>query len=224
MRRWNHVIGLLAAVVLVAAPVAVSADVSTGLAAYHDGDYEAALKNFVPEAEKGDPLAQTALGIMYQNGRGVKRDFAKAKAWYEKAAEQGDEIAQNNLAYMYWKGQGVTRDDTRAAELFGLATVRGYGLAAYHLADMYWKGQGVEKNLLRAFVLYTFSMDRLNSRQKGKAEMQRQAIAKSLSEDDLKKAEAYLEALRHARDNRAVGAEPRSAPPEGEDVTPEGGG
>ncbi|HEV2987271.1 MAG TPA: SEL1-like repeat protein [Candidatus Angelobacter sp.] len=30
------------------------------------------------------------LGAMYDNGEGVKRDYQKAREWYEKAAEAGN--------------------------------------------------------------------------------------------------------------------------------------
>ena len=205
MGHSGILLGVLTATVFALATIPASADINAGLAAYHDGDYETALENFLPEAENGNLQAQTALGIMYQSGRGVKRDLVKAKQWYEKAVEKGDPIAQNNLGYMYWKGQGVSRNTTHAAKLFGLATIKGYSLSAYHLADMYSKGDGVEKNLLRAYVLYVFSMDNLNTRQKGEAEMRRQGIAKTLSEKELLMADTYLEALRNARDDPATG-------------------
>ena len=206
MRHVKWFAPVLTALLALVAVSSAWADVETGLTAYHDGNYDEAYKNFVPEAEKGNALAQTALGIMYQNGRGVKRDYQQARVWYEKAAEQGDEIAENNLGFMYWKGQGGTRDAVRAAELFSKATLQGYGLAAYHLADMHRTGEGVAKNLLRAYVLYTFAKDTLTERQQGKAEMRRQAIGRTLSEEDLRQADVFLAALRKARKERQMGA------------------
>jgi len=49
------------------------------------------------EADKGDALAQTALGFMYEHGRGVEADVASAVSWYRKAAAQGSSDAQNRL-------------------------------------------------------------------------------------------------------------------------------
>ena len=34
---------------------------------------------------------------MYENGRGVKKDYTKAMKWYYKAAAQGNEGAKNAL-------------------------------------------------------------------------------------------------------------------------------
>lgn len=42
--------------------------------------------------------------MMYDEGRGVKQDYAQAKAWYEKAAAQGHAGAQKNLSYLRQNG------------------------------------------------------------------------------------------------------------------------
>ena len=34
---------------------------------------------------------------MYEKGRGMPQDDAKAAEWYRKAAEQGDTVAKSNL-------------------------------------------------------------------------------------------------------------------------------
>ena len=57
--------------------------------------------------EQGHATAQTELGFMYGNGRGVLQDNAEAVRWYRLAAEQGDAVAQTNLGVMYSTGQGV---------------------------------------------------------------------------------------------------------------------
>ena len=46
------------------------------------------------EANEGNAEAQFELGLMYENGRVVKRDFEKAVEWYTKSAEQGHQIAK----------------------------------------------------------------------------------------------------------------------------------
>lgn len=40
-------------------------------------------------AKKGDPEAQYNLGVMYENGNGVKQNYEEAIKWYRKAADQG---------------------------------------------------------------------------------------------------------------------------------------
>jgi len=68
--------------------------------------------------------AQFTLGVLSECGHGLKRDYAEAAFWYEKAAEQGNASAQDNLGTMYYSGQGVKQD-------YGEA-VRWYQIAAAH--------------------------------------------------------------------------------------------
>jgi TPR repeat protein len=65
------------------------------------------------------------LGLIYQLGEGVPKDYVEAVRWYRLAAEQGDPGAQVDLALVYERGQGVTRDDVQAYMWLNLATARG---------------------------------------------------------------------------------------------------
>ena len=40
-------------------------------------------------AAKGSSTAQSNLGWLYEQGRGVAKDYAEARKWYRMAAEQG---------------------------------------------------------------------------------------------------------------------------------------
>ena len=82
-----------------------------GMAAYQRGEYETALREFLPLAEQGDAAAQNNLGVMYDNGEGVPQDDAEAVRWYRKAAEHGNATAQYNLGDRYRLGLGVPQDD-----------------------------------------------------------------------------------------------------------------
>ena len=79
-------------------------------------------------AEQGFAQAQYNLGVMYENGRGVRQDYIQAVQWYRKAAEQGIAQAQYNLGLMYAKGEGVRRDHKIAKEWFGKACDNGLQL------------------------------------------------------------------------------------------------
>ncbi len=48
-------------------------------------------------AEAGNPDGMYNLGLMYVDGRGVKRDQQQAIAWYRKAAALGDQYAIDAL-------------------------------------------------------------------------------------------------------------------------------
>jgi TPR repeat protein len=50
--------------------------------------------------------AQNNLGLMYRDGRGgLRKDYAEAGRWLEKAAAQGHERAQVNLAKLKREGK-----------------------------------------------------------------------------------------------------------------------
>ena len=79
----------------------MSADFQKGLDAAKRGDYATALREWEPLAEQGHAAAQTLLGVMYENGKGVPQDYAMAVKWYTLAAEQGHADAQYGLGGMY---------------------------------------------------------------------------------------------------------------------------
>jgi uncharacterized protein len=60
-----------------------------GLDAARRADYATVMQLWRPLAEQGDARAQSHLALMYDNGRGVPRDYAAAASWYYKAAELG---------------------------------------------------------------------------------------------------------------------------------------
>jgi len=87
-------------------------------AAYQQSDYTSALRLFRPLAEQGNARAQTLLGLMYEDGQGVPKDFAQSAKWYRHAAEQDFAMAQNNLGLMYLNGEGVPKDPALAAKWY----------------------------------------------------------------------------------------------------------
>ncbi len=76
------------------------ADLESAQAAYLAGNYETAFKEYLYLAEKGDALAQSKLGFMYAEGKGVTKDYTEALKWYRKAVAQGEVYAQFNLGVM----------------------------------------------------------------------------------------------------------------------------
>ena len=73
---------------------AATAGVAEGVAAIDKGHYRAALEELRPLAERGDAVAQYRLGWMYESGKAVTPDEARAMSWYRKAADQGNAAAQ----------------------------------------------------------------------------------------------------------------------------------
>lgn len=70
-----------------------------GLNAYNQGKYDLAAKHWNPLAQKGNPYAQSGLGLLWENGLGsTKQNTNKAMAWYLRAAKQGHVPAMVQLA------------------------------------------------------------------------------------------------------------------------------
>jgi uncharacterized protein len=78
-------------------------------------------------AEKGNVKAEAQLGWMYETGRGVPQDYAKAAQWYYCAAIQGHGWAQFELGMLYNKGLGVPRDYVLSYMWLNLSTSQAVG-------------------------------------------------------------------------------------------------
>ena len=65
---------------------------------------------------------------MYEQGRGVKKNFKTAVKWYRQAAEKGLPLAQNMLANLYRRGKGVRRNDKEALKWYRKAATQFEGL------------------------------------------------------------------------------------------------
>lgn len=93
---------------------------------YWNGNYKEAFPLFKKIAEQGDARAQTNLGLMFRNGKGVEVDYLSAIYWYKKAANQGDSRAQYALGIMYMYSRGVEHDIEEATKWFHLAAEQGH--------------------------------------------------------------------------------------------------
>ena len=91
---------------------------------YTQGDYKTAYRLNKSLAERGSPVAQSNLGLMYYHSRGVSQDYAEAMKWFRKAADQGDADAQYSLGLMYAIGKGVPQDYVLAYMWLNLASTR----------------------------------------------------------------------------------------------------
>jgi len=125
-----------------------------GAAAYDRADYAAAIRLWLPLAEKGNPDAQTMLGIIYEEGQGVPQDDAAAVTWYRRAADQGHPDAQFYLACMHDLGKGVPIDPAVAANWLSKAADQGHAHAQFNLGAMYEDGIGVSQNYDAALSWY----------------------------------------------------------------------
>jgi len=97
---------------------------------------EEAAQWYVKSADKGNPNAQSALGLFYQNGWGVARDYSEAIKYYRMAAAQGDAIAPLHLGEMFQRGVGVPIDLDEAERWYRMAAERGNSAGNDRLVSM----------------------------------------------------------------------------------------
>ena len=99
-----------------------SAELKRGIEAFNIGKYRIAFNKLAPLAEAGNAMAQTMLGLMYQDGKSVPQDYVEAVKWFRRAAQAEYIQAQYYLAIMYAEGKGVARDNLRAYMWLYLST------------------------------------------------------------------------------------------------------
>jgi TPR repeat protein len=112
------------------------------------------------EAEAGNVVAQSILGISYLYGEGVPQDYAAALRWLTAAAERGASRPTFHLGRMHEEGWGVPMDYKKAGQFYQRAADRGEWLAYVHLARLYryGRGTGTLVNAQAALEWYKFAV------------------------------------------------------------------
>ncbi len=101
---------------------------------------------------------KNCVAYLYESGRGINQDYAKAAEWYSKSTEQMNHpVAKLALGKLYEEGKGVKQDYAKAAKLYFEAGQLGDGQALNNLGNLYSNGKGVEKNIVLAYALYHLS-------------------------------------------------------------------
>jgi uncharacterized protein len=152
------------------------ADTAAGMEAFRNKDYGKAFREWKAAAEAGQAEAQFDLGVLYAQGKGVRRDLTMAERWYRKAAEQGNAEAAFALGQMYSLGWGVPRDEADALRWFQMANspdsdgpstdwslIEGYGVQQDQKQAAYWYELAAEKGHAEA----QFALGRLYAEGKG---------------------------------------------------------
>ncbi|MDR3527982.1 MAG: tetratricopeptide repeat protein [Rhizomicrobium sp.] len=157
---WRALTILLSGLALSALSTHAFADkYGDGRAALQRGDYATAMGLFFPLAAKGNAKAENALGLIYHDGKGVKRNYPEALKWYRMASAKGLSAAQFNLANMFYAGEGTTRDYSEAAKWFRAAAAQGNADAQNNLGAMHATGLGVTTDYSTAAMWYRKAAD-----------------------------------------------------------------
>ena len=113
------------------------ADIDNGKEAYYIGDYERAISEFTPLAERGNTFALMKLGFMHENGWGTVKDFTIAMDYYKQAALIGHVEGYMSLAKLYAYGKGVKKNEELAKSNLLRAVELGNFHAYYILGNIY---------------------------------------------------------------------------------------
>ena len=97
---------------------------------YASGNYTLALKYFRISSELNYAPAQYFIGVMYENGKGVRKSYVEALFWYRKAAENGYAFAQVKAGKMYEMGTGVYKNKQEALKWYKMAMDQGLSIAS----------------------------------------------------------------------------------------------
>ena len=140
-----------------------SLNLTSGVTAYYNGDYQRAYQFLAPLAEGGEPQAQARVARMLLEARGTDRNKPRAIAMFSAAlapiqltARDGLAWAQSDLADYFVDGFVIDKDLSSAAFWYRKAAEQGYAPAQTNLGWLYFNGyEGVAPN--RAVAVHWFS-------------------------------------------------------------------
>ena len=139
-----------------------AAELEDGFQAFKKGNYEQALRLWLPIAEKDNADAQYNLGILYQRGLGVEKNPKNAFIWYKRASANGHTDAMYNLGIMYNKGRVVYRSPKDAIKWWKKSAELGNAEAQFNIAVEYFYGRNLGKDIPKALMWWKKSAQQGN--------------------------------------------------------------
>jgi hypothetical protein len=130
-----------------------------GLTLFFSNRYAEALPLFTQACDGGDGGGCYGLAALYEDGKGVAKDYGKVKALYTKACDSGYLAGCSGLGALYEDGKGVSKNYRKANTLYTKACDGGSGDGCFNLALLYEDGMGVPKDHRKANTLYTKACD-----------------------------------------------------------------
>ena len=121
-----------------------------------DKNADLGLQYLNQSAEKYAP-AQTLLGYLYDEGRVLPMDKAKAVNFYKEAAKNNSTFAQLNLGLAYYKGEGVMKNDAQAIQLLSKVPLDQHPIAGRFLGEIYLSNATENDNYQKAVQAYSGS-------------------------------------------------------------------
>jgi uncharacterized protein len=89
---------------------------------------------------QGHAEAQFVLGLIYENGKTIEKDYVKAVKCFRRSAEQGFAPGQNNYAWMLIRGDGIERNYKQGFKWYKLAAEQGMATGQFIVGLAYYLG------------------------------------------------------------------------------------
>lgn len=133
-----------------ASGIVQSSELDDGFQAFKTGNYEQALRLWLPLAEKENDKAQYNIGILYMKGLGVEKNEKTAFIWFKRASSNGNTDAMYNLGMMYNQGRVIYRSPKDAFQWWKKAAELGNAAAQFNLGVVYVYGRSVGQDTSEA--------------------------------------------------------------------------
>jgi cell division septation protein DedD len=111
------------------------------------------------QARAGNAREQFLLGLMYERGSGMARNYQQAAYWYGQAAAQNHALSQVSLGNLYDKGLGFEQSYANALKWYYKAAANGNADAMYFIGSMAYSGEGMQADPQMALVWFKKAAD-----------------------------------------------------------------
>lgn len=171
-------------------------------------DAQSELARLQSGAAAGDLNAMYQLGLRFQQGQGVRKDYGEAVMWFHRAAAEGNADAMLQLGFLHENdGRGVPHDVSKAALWYSKAAKLGNGTAMFFLGTLYWGGRGVRQDMVEAYKwldLATVYSNSEDGRKRAAASRDSLGRSKAMSTERVAEAKAQSMEWQRAFDGRAT--------------------
>lgn len=138
-----------------------------------------------PVAERGEPKAQSMMGMLVADGSVVDLKPDASVAWFKAAAAQGEPYALWAYGRALEEGHGVPKNPEEARRMYGLAWEKGSTFAAHRLGTIFFRGNNVKRDIpegIRWYKLAAEHGDAIAAYQLGWIYTNKQGVPKDLAE------------------------------------------
>lgn len=130
-----------------------------------EGQYKDAHECYLKSIENGAKMGFTNIGLMYEHGLGIKKNYDKAKEFYNSGIKAKDSRSYNRMASLYMRGVGVEKNIEKGITLIkkGAKIEQENGYSSIHntsdLAYYYSQGIGTRYSPKKAADLWKILAD-----------------------------------------------------------------